>query len=163
MAKLVAALEGTAGAFLALVTALTFVAVICRYVFNWPIPDSFDLENLSLGIVVFWGIAAAGYRNEHIKMDVLWTMASARWRRVIDLFAHSVTLLALIALAWAGFTKLLQTVRSGEQTFDLRLPLWPFYALAWLGLLTAVFLLALRLREIFVGKAQLQPGEPTRT
>jgi hypothetical protein len=37
------------------------------------------------------------------------------------------------------------TLNSGETTYDLNLPLWPFYGLAWAGIAISVPLLILRL------------------
>ena len=89
-------IETVAGLFLAFVTALTFTSVILRYVFSAPIPDSFDISRLLIGVVVFWGIAVAGYRNEHIQMDVLWSALGDKGKFAIDLFS---TLCALGAMA----------------------------------------------------------------
>jgi len=101
--RLSGVIERAAGGLLALVTALTFVSVVLRYVFNWSIPDSYDLGRNLLGILIFWGIAVAGYRGAHITIDLLWNAlprrAQGRPGRVLDL----VLALAMGALAWAGF------------------------------------------------------------
>lgn len=145
MNRLLSGLEYISGGILAIVTALTFVSVICRYVLVWPIPDSFDLGRLLIGAVVFWGIAAASYGDSHIRIDILWNAVGPRSRRAIDLFATAVTLVVVVLIAWMGFEKVTATSVSGEQTFDLRLPLWPFYGLAWLGMISAVLFVFVRL------------------
>ena len=70
--RFIALIELTAAGFLAVVTALTFVSVILRYFFSWAIPDSYDLTRLLLGILIFWGMAVASYRGDHISVDLLW-------------------------------------------------------------------------------------------
>jgi TRAP-type C4-dicarboxylate transport system permease small subunit len=157
MAHALAAFERVAGGILAFVTALTFLSVICRYLFRWPIPDSFDVGRLLIGAVVFWGIAAASRGDDHIQIDILWTALGRRWRRRLDAFASSVTLAVFAVIAWMGLEKLDQTIRAGEQTFDLRLPLWPFYALCWAGMVAAVLLIAMRLLR---GSADGPPPAP---
>lgn len=152
--RIVRWLEAVSAAFLAGITALTFVAVILRYLFNTVIPDSFDIARLLLGVAIFWGIATANYRDEHIGMDLLWSLAGARGRRLLDIGAGVVTLAVFCVFAWMFTDKLADTYRTGETTFDLHLPLWGFYALAWLGVAAGVVLLALR-----VWRVTFRPGE----
>ena len=148
----VSGIEVTAGLFLAFVTALTFLSVILRYVFSAPIPDSFDIGRLLIGIVVFWGIAVAGYRDEHIQMDVLWSWVGAAGKRVIDLFAMSCSLAAMAVFARMLVDKIVTTFETTSQTFDLRLDIWPFYAVAWLGIVAATALLAVRMVRLLWGE-----------
>jgi len=144
-------IEIVAGLFLAFVTALTFISVILRYVFSAPIPDSFDIGRLLIGVVVFWGIAVAGYRDEHIRMDLLWSMLGDKGKRAIDLFATLCTLGAMAVFARMLGEKVVATYQTTSQTFDLRLEIWPFYAAAWLGILAATLLLAVRLWRVTCG------------
>ncbi len=137
-------IEWLAALFLAIMTALTFVAVILRYIFNYVIPDSFDVARLLLGIGIFWGIAAANYRNEHIGMDLGWSLAGPRGRRRIDIFSSLVTLVAFFVFWWMFSFKVRDTFATGETTFDLHLPLWGFYAAAWVGITAGCLLLLVR-------------------
>ncbi|HEX7952086.1 MAG TPA: TRAP transporter small permease [Burkholderiales bacterium] len=141
----VTVIEAIAAVFLAFITALTFVAVILRYVFSYAVADSYDIARLMLGVSIFWGIAAANYRDEHIGMDLVWSMVGKRGKWIIDVCAGLVTLAVFVVFAWMFTLKLGDTFRSGETTFDLHLPLWGFYALAWLGLVSGVVLLSLRM------------------
>jgi len=143
--SLVTAIERLAAIFLAVMTALTFVAVVLRYAFNYVIPDAFDISRLLLGIAIFWGIAAANYRDEHIGMDLVWSLAGARGRRTIDIAAGLLTLAVFLVFGWMMTFKVYDTLRSGETTFDLHLPLWLFYAVAWLGIVAGALLLGIRI------------------
>jgi TRAP-type C4-dicarboxylate transport system permease small subunit len=150
--RLIGAIERAAGALLALVTALTFVSVVLRYVFNWSIPDSYDLGRNLLGILIFWGIAVTGYRGEHITVDLLWNAAPAPARRLLARFDDAVLAFAMAALAWTMAMKTLDTKTSGEASYDLNLPLWPFQAVAWLGFASGFLLALVRLFQPTQGR-----------
>jgi TRAP-type C4-dicarboxylate transport system permease small subunit len=147
-------LESIAAVFLAAITALTFVAVLLRYVFSYVIPDSFDIARLLLGVSIFWGIATANYRDEHIGMDLVWSMVGHRGKRIIDVAAGLITLAVFGVFAWMFSFKLQDTWKSGETTFDLHMPLWTFYSLAWLGVAAGFFLLAVRIWRLIAHPAE---------
>ena len=102
------------------------------------------MARLLLGIGIFWGIAAANYRNEHIGMDLVWSMVGTRGRRWIDIFSGLVTLAAFFVFWWMLSFKVRDTYATGETTFDLHLPLWGFYAAAWVGITAGCLLLLVR-------------------
>lgn len=159
-ARLIAALELFAAWLLAAITTLTFTSVVLRYAFNWSIPDSFDAGRNLLGIAIFWGIALAAYRGEHITVDLLWSTLGPRARRIMDAFAGIVTLLCLAVFTWAMADKVLSTYRDNVLTFDLHLPVWIFYAVACVGLALCIPLLLTRLWRQFT---QLEAGEASAT
>ena len=142
-----------AAGLLAAVTVITFASVILRYLFAWSIPDGFDLRRNLQGILIFWGIALTGYRGDHIGMDVIWGVLGPASRRVMDVFATLVTLGAMAAFAWMLLDKVVTTESDNVRTFDLQLPVWPFFLLAWIGIAAAVVLLVLRLWRVAAGTA----------
>lgn len=158
--RFIDAIEVTAASFLAVVTLLTFVSVLLRYFFAWAIPDSYDFTRLLLGILIFWGIAVAGYRGDHISVDLLWS-ASPPWaKRAMDVFAALVTLVAMIALTWMFTVKVLGTRADNVGTFDLRQPVWIYYLVAWIGLASSVILLVARtVRLVFWPELVARPSE----
>jgi TRAP-type C4-dicarboxylate transport system permease small subunit len=159
--RVINAIELTAAAFLAVVTALTFAAVVARYLFAWGIPDSHDFSRLLLGILIFWGIAVASYRGQHITVDLLWSAVGPAVRRALDLFADLVSLGAMAVFTWMMAVKVLDTRAADILTFDLRVPVWPFYLLAWAGLAAAIILLGFRTAAMVVGPAQ--PSSPPQS
>ncbi len=159
--RLIGWVERAAGGFLAVVTALTFVTVVLRYGFSTSIPDSYDLSRNLLGILIFWGIAVTGFRGEHITVDLVWGALPPRGKRALDLAGTLFTLGCMSVFAWAMGTKVVGTMASGETTYDLNLPLWPFYSLAWAGLALSVPLLLVRLLRQLRDPAEPHEASPT--
>jgi TRAP-type C4-dicarboxylate transport system permease small subunit len=137
-------IELIAAIFVGIVTALTFISVLLRYFFSASIPDAHDLGRLLLGILIFWGIAATSYRGTHITVDLVWANVGPRWQRMIDIFATLVLLFVVTVQTYTLFDKVVGTYHDNVLTFDLRLPTWPFFAVAWAGDVSAVVLIAIR-------------------
>jgi TRAP-type C4-dicarboxylate transport system permease small subunit len=115
-----------------------------RNLFNYSIPDSFDIGRLLLGILIFWGIAATSYRGTHITVDLIWGNVGPKYQRIIDVFATLVLLFVVSVQTWTLFDKVRGTYNDNVTTFDMHLPTWPFFAVAWAGDVSAVLLIAIR-------------------
>ena len=144
MDRFIDAIELIAAFFVGLVAADTFISVLLRAFFAYSIPDSYDFGRMLLGILIFWGIAACSYRGGHITVDLLWANVGPRLQRWIDVFATLVLLFVVTVQTYTLFDKVVGTYQDNVLTFDLRLPTWPFYALAWAGDVSAVLLIAIR-------------------
>ena len=144
MDRFIDTIELIAAVFVGLVAANIFISVLLRYFFATSIPDAYDLGKNMLGILIFWGIAATSYRGAHITVDLVWASASPRWQRVIDVFATLVLLFVVTVMTIMLFDKVKQTYDQNVLTYDLGLPTWPFFAVAWLGDVSAVILIAIR-------------------
>jgi TRAP-type C4-dicarboxylate transport system permease small subunit len=157
MDRFIDSIELLAAIFVGLVAADTFISVLLRKFFSTSIPDSYDFGRLLLGILIFWGIAATSYRGTHITVDLVWSAASPKYQRAIDVFATLVLLFVVTMQTATLFDKVAQTRADNVLTYDLHLPTWPFFAVAWVGDVSAVLLIAIRTwRLIF------QPGSFSR-
>jgi TRAP-type C4-dicarboxylate transport system permease small subunit len=143
MDRFIDGIELVAAIFIGIVAAIVFITVMLRY-FGIDIPDSYDFGMLLLGILIFWGIAATSYRGTHITVDLVWANASPRWQRVIDVFATLVLLFVVAVQTYTLLDKVVSTYDANISTYTLRLPTWPFFAVAWLGDVSAVLLIAVR-------------------
>ena len=157
--RFIDAIEVTAAGFLAIVTLLTFVSVILRYFFSWAVPDSYDFTRLLLGILIFWGMAVASYRGDHITVDLLWSAVPPWARRAMDVFAAVVILIAMATFTWMFAQKVIGTRADHVGTFDLRQPVWIYYLIAWVGLAASVLLLMLRTVRLIVAPEKLAPAD----
>ena len=108
MDRFIDTIEWIAAGFVGIVAANIFISVLLRNVFNYSIPDSFDIGRLLLGILIFWGIAATSYRGTHITVDLVWANVGPRYQRMIDVFA---TLVLLFVVTRAD----LDLVRQGAR------------------------------------------------
>ena len=142
--RLINWIEWLAAIFVGIVALNIFVNVTLRKFFSWSIPDYYDFGRMLLGILIFWGIAATSYRGGHITVDLIWTAVSKQWKRVIDVFATVVLLFVVTVQTAMLFDKVRLTFTDNVQTFDLNIPTWPFYAVAWIGDVCAVILIAIR-------------------
>lgn len=145
-------METIAAAVLFIVTVLSFSAVVARYVFNTGIPDAFDGARYLLGVVIFWGLASACHRGDHITMDAVWALSGKSVKRLLDVFSNAVVTLGLAFLLWKFTEKVIDTWNSNHGTIDLDLPVAGFYALAWFGLLAAQVFATARLVRILRGR-----------
>jgi TRAP-type C4-dicarboxylate transport system permease small subunit len=144
MDRFIAAIELIAAFFVGLVAADTFISVLLRYFFNVQIPDAYDFGRLLMGVLIFWGIAATSYRGTHITVDLVWANASPKYQRWIDVFATLVLLFVVTVQTYTLLDKVITTRADHVLTMDLQLPIWPFYAVAWIGDVSAVLLIAIR-------------------
>ena len=144
MDRFIDTIEWIAAGFVGIVALNIFLAVILRNTLNYAIPDSFDIGRMLLGILIFWGIAATSYRGGHITVDLVWASASPRWKRAIDVFATLVLLFVVTVQTYTLFDKVTSTYNDNVLTYDLGLPTWPFFAVAWAGDVSAVVLIAIR-------------------
>src|SRR4249919_2170493 len=144
MDRFIDGIELIAALFVGIVAADIFVSVLLRKFFSYQIPDSYDFGRLLLGILIFWGIAATSYRGGHITVDLVWANVGPRWQRAIDVFATLVLLFVVTVQTYTLFDKVRGTYDDHVLTYDLRLPTWPFFAVAWAGDVSAVLLIAVR-------------------
>jgi TRAP-type C4-dicarboxylate transport system permease small subunit len=144
MDRFIDSIEWIAAFFVGVVALNTFTAIVLRKFFSVAIPDYYNIGQFLLGILIFWGIAATSYRGGHITVDLVWAQASPRWRRAIDIFATLVLLFVVSVQTYTLFDKVTATYNDHVLTYDLGLPTWPFFAVAWIGDVSAVVLIAIR-------------------
>lgn len=144
MDRFIDGIEWIAAFFVGIVALDIFVSVLLRYFFSVSIPDSYDFGKLLLGILIFWGIAATSYRGTHITVDLVWSSVGPRAQRIMDIFATLVLLFVVTVQTTMLFDKVRLTYQDHILTFDLNIPTWPFAAVAWLGDVSAVLLIAVR-------------------
>ena len=144
MDRFIDTIEWIAAGFVGLVALDIFLSVLLRNTLNYAIPDSFDIGRMLLGILIFWGIAATSYRGTHITVDLVWANVGPRYQRWIDVFATLVLLFVVTVQTYTLYDKVWQTRADHVLTFDLRLPVWPFFLVAWIGDVSAVLLIAIR-------------------
>ncbi|HXE46896.1 MAG TPA: TRAP transporter small permease [Ramlibacter sp.] len=158
--RMISSIEWLAAMFVGLVALNIFVAVVLRKFFSTSIPDAYDFGRMFLGILIFWGIAATSYRGGHITVDLIWSAAGPRQKRAIDVFATLVLLFVVTVQTAMLFDKVRGTYVDHVLTYDLNIPTWPFYAIAWAGDVSAVVLIAIRTWRLVFKPEALREEHP---
>lgn len=153
MRRLIRIVETAAGVSLALMTLATLAAVVLRVCFGRGLPDGYDIASQLLGIAILWGFAPATYGNKHIVVDALWEKCGIGGRRIIDIVAGAVTLAFLGAMSWMLLGRVAEVFASNLSTAELRIPVWPFFAVAALGVAASAAMALLRLVAVARGKS----------
>lgn len=138
-------IERIAGIMLGVVTVLIVISAIGRYIFASPVPDTFDVSRLVLGVAIAWGLASLGYHGTHIKVDLLAHALPRRLRTAMNTFAWAVLFGFTLLLVWKIWERVQAAMSGGDATMELRLAHWPFFLGIWLGLVAALLTTAIRL------------------
>ena len=159
MDRIIDTIEAIAAVFVGLVAADIFISVLLRRFFSVQIPDSYDFGRMLLGILIFWGIAATSYRGTHITVDLVWANVGPRYQRWIDVFATLVLLFVVTVQTYTLFDKVRVTYNDNVLTFDTHMPTWPFSAVAWIGDVSAVLLIAIRTYRLIFHPEQVHDAK----
>ncbi|MFC1872550.1 TRAP transporter small permease [Chloroflexota bacterium] len=131
---------------LAAVLLLVFISFICagviaRYVFNYPLMGYNELATLSIGTIVYLGLAYTMRKGTHARIDLIINRFKGRLYHFIEALLLALSLLVIALLGIAGLDYVLLMKEVGEYTYVLNLKVWPFQVSIFLGCL----LLCLRL------------------
>ena len=160
MDRFIDGIEWIAAIFVGIVAADIFISALLRKFFSASIPDSYDFGRLLLGILIFWGIAATSYRGTHITVDLLYSSSGPRAQRLMDVFATAVLLFVVTVQTYTLYDKVQQTRIDNVLTYDLNWPTWPFFAVAWIGDVSAVLLIAIRTYRLIFHPEDMERGHP---
>jgi len=139
-----------ASTILFLLMLLTFVDVVARYLFNFPLRGGFEVTELMLLVLIFAGLPLVSHADEHVTMDFIDRLLPERGRRLLARLVHGICAAVMLFLTWQVWIKAGRISSYGDTTDVLRIPIGPFvYFMAFAILLTGL----VHLYKVF------QPGE----
>ena len=130
------------GLLLFFIAAFIFVDVVGRYVFNHPITGSQEIIELTIVLVLYFGLPYSTYCRSHVRVDALITHFPYKARMItlgiVTLLCMFVSGPIAVQLYRQGFN----VMARGTGSAILKIKHWPFYFLASFGnvLLTFEFL-----------------------
>jgi TRAP-type C4-dicarboxylate transport system permease small subunit len=105
---------------------LTFFDVVGRYLLNRPIRGAFEITELALLVLIFAGLPLVSHADEHVTMDFIDRILSARVTRLWIRVMHAVCAAVMFALAWQIWIKAGKIAGYGDTTDVLRILIAPF-------------------------------------
>jgi TRAP-type C4-dicarboxylate transport system permease small subunit len=127
-------------ASLALITMMcvTLLDVFLRYVFNAPVPGSYDLVETMLAVFVFHGMSTGFLHRRNIVIDLIDSFSSRILVVVLIRISDLLAILTLLLFAYAMLKPAMQAYAYGDLKLELQIPVWYLWAVALLGMAGAV-------------------------
>ena len=120
---------------------LNFVNVVARYLADFTIEGSDEIEIYILIWIAFLGAALVTWRGLHLRMDVLIKLAGARVRQVVTIAEVFVTLITASFVGYQSYLYVRRIYNLGAVSDIAQLPTWiPHSAVVVSLVLTFVFL-----------------------
>jgi TRAP-type C4-dicarboxylate transport system permease small subunit len=143
-----------ASIILFLMMLLTFVDVVARYLFNFPLRGGFEITELMLLVLIFAGLPLVSHADEHVTMDFIDRLLPEGGRRFVVRAVHAVCAAVMFFLTWQVWIKAGKIAAYGDTTDVLKITVGPFvYFMAAMILLTGL----VHVYKMFVpGDAQAQ-------
>jgi TRAP-type transport system small permease protein len=126
---------------LAVLMFLTVADVLGRYLFNRPVPGTFELTEMLMVLIVFMALGLAQHHNEHISLDLAYNHFPERLKAITDVFVGAVNFVVVVGITWQLYEYSLRMSEGNYTTAVLELPTHPFVILAIAG--TAAYVLAI--------------------
>jgi TRAP-type C4-dicarboxylate transport system permease small subunit len=135
------------GGVLLLVTAVTVIDVVMRYVFNAPLASAWEFTEFSMTLIVFLGIPYCGWTGGHIAVDLL-----EKWldRPSLRFLPSLIAFTGALLFALVAYRATLETLATIQQVSNmLRWPHYPFrFTAAFGSAMLAIVLLIQGLRSL---------------
>lgn len=93
-----------------------------------PVPGDFELVEAGTALAVFCFLPWAHLKRGHAVVDLFWRAYPAPLRRVLEVSADALMLVAWVLLIWRMGVAMLDYRANGEVTFILQFPVWWGYA-----------------------------------
>lgn len=117
------------GGFLALMMFITAADVFLRYVLNSSIAGAVELNEVMLILVVFFSVAQAAVRKEHVRVELLVSKFSINLQSILNVISGIVVFCLASLIAWQAALFALDKWKKGLTTAVLAIPIYPFIVL----------------------------------
>lgn len=121
--------------FLAVMMFMTGIDVVMRYIFNRPISGAYELTELMMVILVFFGLAYTQIKKEHVAVDLVFNRFAPKMKTISSCVSYFLCLSLFVVMTWQSIKQVQSKWNSGLVTGTLGIPLWPFYLITAVGCL----------------------------
>ncbi len=123
--------------------------VISRFVFNKPIPGTFELVEVMMGTVVSLSIAYCGLRRGHVAVELFTDRLPETIGYVFSIFHHVICIIFFAAIAFKVAQQASIIMESETVTVLLGIPIYPFIWVLVFGASLLALVYLIQMIEIF--------------
>ena len=91
------------GVSVSILSVVTILQVIARFIFSNPIPWGQDIIRLSFVYLVFFGGAYCVFKNEHLNIDILFNILNEKSKKILTTVIDIILIIFFMFLVYYGF------------------------------------------------------------
>jgi len=91
------------GVSVSILSVVTILQVIARFIFSNPIPWGQDIIRLSFVYLVFFGGAYCVFKNEHLNIDIVFNILNEKSKKTLTIVIDILLIIFFIFLVYYGF------------------------------------------------------------
>ena len=99
--------------------------VLGRYFFNQPLAGYWDMAEMMLAVLVFFGIAYTQRMGGHIRIDLFITRLRGRSYHIAEFLSLLLSLGIFAVIGFYGLKRALYAYASGDVSISMLWPIWP--------------------------------------
>lgn len=122
-----------ASIILAAMMLLTVSDVFLRYVFRKPILGTTEITESMMACLASFALAWCAAQNNHLKVDLVMSLFSARVQAVMDALTCLIGLVVVALIAWRNFLEAIAVREFNIVSSLVKIPSFPFYYIISLG------------------------------
>jgi TRAP-type C4-dicarboxylate transport system permease small subunit len=120
---------------------ITTIDVILRKVSDLSIIGSYEMTEVGMVVLIFFGIASLQVTKGHVSVDIFVNKFPRTFRHVLEVVILVIETAVMGLMTYCGVLKTISDYSRDLGTSVLRIPTWPFCALMTLGLFLFTVLL----------------------
>ncbi len=134
---------------------MTMLDVALRWLFQAPIQGVNDVSSVVMAVVISACIPANLAFKQNIKVEVFGTLGGAVVHNLLSVLASLLTFVFIFIIAWEFVPYALSLKESGDRTWVLGWPVWPWWSVAavmmWLAVIVQAMVLILDIAALLTG------------
>lgn len=142
--------EGLAAIALIVMTVITFVNVIARYLFSASLSFSDEVTTYLFVLLSLLGTAIAAKRRAHLGLTILTDIVNPKVRKVLLLIGYGIAVIFSAAIFYYGILMVKNQILLGQTTPAMQWPEWIYGSFVPFG----AFFVVIRFFQAFVEEAK---------
>ena len=105
---------------------LIVIDVFLRFFFNRPLPATWEINEISMPIIVFLPFAFTATINGHVRVSLFRDRMSPRIKRLFDMISNLLCFAICSLLTYYSWVRFVESFRMNEEMLAaIRVPWWP--------------------------------------
>ena len=120
---------------------INVVDISMRYFFNRPLGSNVDITQMAMVVTVFSTLAYCGWTGGHVAVDILTELLPRSIVLPLNVFGNFIGGVLVLGISWQSLLAALDYAETGEVSWTLLIPQWPFLVVVAIGSLLYSFVL----------------------